>query len=552
MSSSDKLEWTRFNDFSPGIWQKKGIYGTTGNVPAPPGAATTTNTYRCRSLPGGGLGPMPKKIRDLTMPGTGPDHLYVITGFCINGPLYNSALAPTFPGSPYGPDFPPFVSATPFEAHVIFDDLTATTLHSLWARMRYYSDSGKDTLSDVDYGTPIGLHAPSYSTITRSNPAAPTSPGIPVVAVSRGPVKNAFGTPSTLLVFPDPATPDVIGVASLYGGVGPVLGHQLRLVFLWRQSFIHGSAGGNYAYQPGNETLVYTNPNDTSTVSISTTLVGQEYPVGYGAWASLTASDLLLIKHYGGAYLIQGSIDAPIVRRMPNVVSTAGSECIGAHSSIGFVYGVNRGGVYAWGGGDGSGSISPQMEDGFWQSSSVLTYLFGGTFMSWGDMIMCPNSFVFDINTKGWWRIDDTADSVYFMWQRDPINNVMYGCLPQFTDASPRYASGYDRLLPSLSYSWQSQPWFADIGRLSKYREGLLCVTGDGTITLTLTSMDTGTSTTKVVTVNSTNPKYYRFTDITAEGTRFQLRIQASGVAAAPVVEELHLGWQEVRQPGSV
>lgn len=550
MPDPDQLQWTRFTDFSPGIWQKKGIWGTTGNVPAPPGAATTNNTYRCRSLPGGGLGPMPRKVRDFSMTGTGPDRLYVVTGFCINGPLYSSTVAPFIP--PYGPDFPPFAAATPFEVHLIFDDLSASTLHSVWTRMRYYSDNGKDTLSDYDYGGPSTLHAPSYSTITRSNPAFPASNGIPVVAVSRGPVVNALATTKSVMVFPDPTAPAVVGVATSATSFGPILAHQQRLLLLVRQSFEHGAAGGVYTYQPINESIFYTDPNDTSSLNTDPTIVGQEYPVGYGAWASLTASDLLLIKHYGGAYLVQGSFDAPIIRRMPNVVSTAGSECIGAHSSIGFVYGVNHGGVYTWGGGDGSGSISPQMEDGFWQASSVLTYLFGGTFMSWGEMIMAPNSFVFDINTKAWWRIEDPADSVYFMWQRDPINNVMYGCLPSFTDAAPRYASGYDRLLPALSYSWQSQPWFAGLGRVSKYREGLLCATGDGTITVTLTSMDTGASTVKVVTVNSTDPKYYRFTDITAEGTRFQLRIQASGSAAAPVVEELHLGWHDIRQPGSV
>src|SRR4051794_10138053 len=102
MPDPDQLQWTRFTDFSPGIWQKKGIWGTTGNVPAPPGAATTNNTYRCRSLPGGGLGPMPRKIRDFSMTGTGPDRLYVVTGFCINGPLYSSTVAPFIP--PYGPD----------------------------------------------------------------------------------------------------------------------------------------------------------------------------------------------------------------------------------------------------------------------------------------------------------------------------------------------------------------------------------------------------------------------------------------------------------------
>ena len=59
-------QWITIADFSPGIQQKVMTPGIVQPSPGGQGAASILNTYRCISLPGGGLGPLPKRYESFT------------------------------------------------------------------------------------------------------------------------------------------------------------------------------------------------------------------------------------------------------------------------------------------------------------------------------------------------------------------------------------------------------------------------------------------------------------------------------------------------------
>lgn len=537
-----------FSDFSQGIVQRVGVVGATQFSPAKLGAASITNTYRCIALPGGGLGPLPKKVRDFSVVDTVAGPTYVVDGTALFGPLYHSTSVPVFD---QGPAFPPTISATPFEMHLIYEADISGTRHLYWRRYRYFSDSLADTLIDQTLNPSVSRYAGAYTTLTRANPGAPQFFGYPVVVVSMGgPVTDISTTGlSATMMFPDPANPTTTTVNTIFNSMGPVLGHQNRVVLLSRGAFSH--AAPNYTYAPTNEFINFTLPNDTAPDSLST-LIGQEYPVGYGAWGSLTASDLLLIKHLGGAYLVQGDLANPIVRRLPNVVSTGGVESVGAHTGVGFIYGVNQDGVYSWQGGDGSTNLSPQLENGFWISPLVLTNPYKGTFLGWGSWVLTPNNFLFDTTLNSWWRLEDTSVATYFIWQRDPVNNVVYGARPSFDNTNPVFSSGYDKSTPAVNFSWQSQSFNPDSRRRVVIRAVSIVAQGNGTVTVTLTPTDSGEATPvnpNAFTIN-TSGAVRQLANAQIAGTQFTLRIVSDGGSnPAPIVYEVSIDFEALSAP---
>lgn len=538
--------YVTFSDFSAGIVQRTGIVGALSNSPAKIGSASITNTYRCISLPGGGLGPLPKRVRDISATWVTPGDSYIVTGFKLFGPVYESSTHPAL--APFGPDFPPYAGNTPFEIHLLFNQYEAPDTAGVWLKIRAFSDGGYNTIQTFNYGSGSISHNASYPIITRLNPTFPNSYGCPVVVASMGPIENALGTFRNISAYPDPTAPGTNAVSSIIGRDGPLIGHQNRIVMLFRESIQHGANGANEIYAVSNEAVGYTDVNNIS-IAGSPSVFGQEDPVGYGAWGSITSSDLLLIKHSGGGILIQGDISYPVVRRLSGVPSTGGTECIGANSTIGFVYGINAGGVFAWQGGDGAKNLSPQLEDGFWISSVVQNYIFRGGFLGWGNWVLTPNNFLLDTNTGGWWKIEDNSFATYFIWERDPINNVVYGCRPTF-GSDHIYTSGYDARIPASNYSWQSQPFsFQSQSRIVDVRSMRVITQGVGTITVTITSIDgTTPNQPSVITNTGSSPNAYR-RSLHSQGSQFIIRIVAdNGSSPAPVIYGVEFEAQERSQ----
>lgn len=533
-----------FSDFSPGIVQRIGTLGAVANSPAALGSASITNTYRCISLPGGGLGPLPKNTTALSFTDRSTANLpagvtAVATGFHIYGPLYKDSLAGTVL-------FPPLTSTTPFELHLGYEYVSAGSQVQVWRRYPYYAGADSSIVVNTETSSVTNIFGPTYFVTGSMNQTDPLQFGFPIVVGSWNQVRDPMENDDYCFIFPDPAstvtaqtnTPRALG--SL-GTIGPVISHQHRIIMLGRNQSFHGA---NAAIAPTNEGVSWTLPN-SYTVEAGAVQFGPEAPYGYGAWGSLTSSDLLLIKHYGGAYLIQGDINNPIVRRFPSVMGTNGVEVLGAATSLGFVYGVKNDGVYAWQGGDASVLLSPQLEDGFWQAATS-TYMFAGQFASWGDLILCPNNFVFDSKSSSWWKIEDT-NNVYYCWQIDPFNNVAYGLKATFSDVNGTFARGYDSGSPALNFSWQSQPFSVFDRRRCKIRAAYIRAQGSGTVTLTFTSNEGAgsvVSSPNAMTVSTTGPSSVKL-PMNVFGTEFTMRIVSDGGSAAPIVYEVALEVEE-------
>lgn len=536
------------DDFSAGIVQRVNSPSATDNSPAPLGSASINNTYGCISLPGGGLGALPKSSSTLAFTDRLTSNLAGgttarTTGFCLFGPIYATSDTPRF--------FPQITSATPFEIHLGYAYESGGNQTNVWRKYPYYSNDNSVALNS-ETSTATGSFAPTYFTVSSMNHDAPESFGYPVVVGSWVQNRTPSESDDWTYIYPDPtdattaATDTPYNLGASISSQGIVLSHQSRIVVLGRSMALHGA---NNAHFVQNERVYWTTANDYEIEVAAASQFGLESPYGYGAWGSLTSSDLLLIKHDGGGYLIQGDLNTPIVRRFPSIQGTMGIETIGAASPVGFVYGVKNDGIYTWQGGDASLLLSPQMEDGFWHSVQPI-YGFGGQFKTWGDLILCPNNYVFDIKTNAWWRIESPSTRVYHCWQIDPFNNVAYGLRTTFTDSSGVYAAGFSPNTPASIFSWQSQPFGLAERRRFRIREVLLTVQGEGSITTTFIS-DEGAGS---VISNPNSPAFSTVSPLRVRlgcnvvGNRLQMLLVSSHASsgAAPIIYSVDLVVEEI------
>lgn len=535
-----------FSDFSPGIIQRTGVLGTLQYSPAPLGAASITNTYRCCALPGGGLGPLPKHTGDLLFTDHSTTNLPAsttgyITGFKIAGPMYKktSSSAPQMAK----------LSARPFELHIGYEYVSSGTRNHVWRKYPYYSSDASVVINSAtatDANT-FQVPTPTSFVITRMFPSAPTVAGYTVVVGSwvlaaDPPIANT----DYAMIYPDPTdgttvvTDTPYDLTNLFAGLG--IGHQNRYVSLFRGESAHGANGGVFLT---NEFIKYTLPNTYTQDGSGSSLFGAEHPNGIGAFGSLTASDLLLIKHAGGAFLIQGDLNSPITRHYPSVTPTGGVECYGTDSPFGFCYLVNNDGVYSWGGGDQSINLSTQLEDGFWQVPGLLTYRFGGQLYSWGDGIVVPNNFLFD--GKAWWRFEDPSIATYYLYDKDPVNNIIYAAKPSFSDTDHIIAGAFDLTTPATNFSWQSQPINVNDRRRMRVRSCYITAQGSGTVTVTITPTDNTDPNTQpsAFTVSTTGPSRVKM-GCNILATELVVRIVSDGGSnPAPIVYQVDLEVEE-------
>lgn len=295
-----------------------------------------------------------------------------------------------------------------------------------------------------------------------------------------GPTILDFGSPSAITPSPPMAE-------------GRMLIHQNRI--LTARYRFYGPYGNTFlltqdAAPSTNDSIQWTQVN----------CVNKEYeqafgdkPYGFGAWGSLTASDLLMITHGDGAILVQGDLNAPTVRKLPGVVGTAGLECEGVNTPVGFVYGVGAGGVYSWQGADGSTYLSPQMSDQFWVSATASKHRnHKGSFARWGNWVLTPNGFLMDLDTKGWWRIDGSTRPV-INWQVSPNGAHAYGSPADYNPASAptQYAvKGFNRFIRRTTWLWESHPFIATAHRRINIRELVLIVRATSTSSIRVTFKD--------------------------------------------------------------
>lgn len=541
----DDLEYLDISDFTPGIHQ-------LASPSMPPGAADSATTYGCYASPRRGLTGLPTADFSYTpvSPNPGTDRAQ-INGFLVvpaTKVLSVGDLTRALGGQFLQSD--DLASGGPYHSVafiIAYEWLTTTPSRrmvlKLAAVVANTSTPPETTIIDVTDTTVATTQSDVWHTFlslarsvgdtTVGGARVNTDVGDPVVVASRVAItdtsRKANNATDYLIMFPDPTIVPSTVSPSILQSVGPLTGsasvrltssagrsgrmiiHQGRVLTL---EPLYMGTWGDSTRQPdagffAGDVLSYTESNDF--LPDVTGIAYADRPYGIGVWASLTASDLIMITHADGAVLVQGDLNAPIVRRLPGVVSTRGLECEGTPSAAGFIYGVGAGGVYTWQGDDSSKLLSPQLDDEFWVAPTASKHRnHKGTFASWGNWILCPNNYLLDLDTGSWWRIGDDPTSVSYRptlnWQASPNGAYAYGALPYIDHVggvNQVAVYGYKRNSKQTVWRWQSWPLFQQDHRRIEVSEVLLTVycTLDSTITVTLAGAPSDTeSTTQAVT----------------------------------------------------
>lgn len=549
------LTYITLNDFKPGIIQRLG-QSRSGFGPAPLGAAAADGTYRCYALPGGGLAPLPRRTFSMYATDSGTSFNGATTVYNTGLKVTSIVFGPTTTGTTpqfrirdiNGADLT--TSLLVYMGHEFISPLTPTeqriafTRHHWTTTFGYWSNAFISSLSG----------APAYIT-NRMSPAylaqvylKDTTGGSPF----RSTVMNVGKAQDTTTTQAFAGILSGEGLTFGFTGGAPfgiVVGHQGRAVFFRRTSSSYLALSG--VLLQSNDLMQWTKVQDAITDTAADVNYFPELPFGIGAWASVSASDLFVVKHQGGGVLIQGDLNNPLIRRLPAVPSTNGSECVGIMSQGGFVYGVNRGGVYVWQGGDGAELLSPQLDNDFWIPSSMDIFVdFRGQFSSIGSWVLCPNNWLYDFSTQSWWRLEDPSTLVLTMMDVDGSTGSIYGTPLSFDPSAVGTQDGTPNLYGfkpnqgATNYKWTSQPIFLSDTHEVTVDEIILTVQGSGTVTITINddpcTFDNIASPTSPVRIRKSFGKRFDIMRVVIESTE-----TIGGVIGAPVVYDVKLGIKE-------
>lgn len=399
--------------------------------------------------------------------------------------------------------------------------------------------------------------------------------GIPIIAFSVGSIINISPGVDVggVYTYPDASVLDTVTDAikklpDLYGSrfAGIIFGHQGRLMAITRESgvasFRRIAYHPNAAQRGASDTLLYWPPNNvyvpntafaptlfsppkidwsletqdtidklasvgvtpgnlTSKITgVSTFAPMEENVSGYGAWSSVDANTLFLVKNSGGGVMIAGDIDRPTVQRLPGVPSVGGFANRGANTDQGYVYGSTSG-VWIWAGGNTATNLAPQLHPTFWipedptvqpvdstQPGRQLGQLVGSFGFRW-PYLYAPNNWVMDLRTGGWWRYwptptQDPDNGVHFAFNEvDSLGNLWAfpashldgsdldrpvdddtGQLLQENDYL--IYRQFDLTIPTDYWSWKSQPISRTRSRFLNFKSITIVASGVGRVTVQL------------------------------------------------------------------
>jgi hypothetical protein len=243
--------------------------------------------------------------------------------------------------------------------------------------------------------------------------------------------------------------------------------------------------------------------------------------------------------------MISGSLNTPTVITLPMVVGTD-TPHNPVSTTIGVIYGNRTSGIWLWPHGDTSQHLSPQMDPHFWVNDPVWGG-FGCTFDRCDEWVLVPNSWIFDLNLKSWWRIEDPAVASIRLWTC--LSQFIYGSESFYTNADPYPIHFWRRDgTPSSTYSWQSHPLWETVNSVVDLREITMRVSGTGTVVVTMTG-ENHTSTIDF-TVSNAKPVLVR-QPCRIQDANIAIRIEATGTgspAIAPTVWELNCGYVEAQR----
>lgn len=577
----DDLKWLDISDFTPGIHE---IY----NPQMPPGTALNT-TYGCWASVRHGLTGLPSRDLNYT-PVDNPVYLdgaqrqYKIVGFLIVPAVHSTNNNDYTAGAGHTAVVIPDADDSVAANHSVAAYITYEAVNDIFGPVQRYnitmivglaassvsppetslvSQTTVDTITELDdvahtymqFGRSVGDHTVALS-------RSPLQPGSPVIVIcalglnAPGEYINSGGL--YLIMTPDPTllpnafSPTTLdfspsGTVTAAMPYGRVLIHQGRILSAiwdyWGRYDDSGVADG--VGITSNDIIYWTESN---AVNADFQGVFGDKPYGFGVWASLTSSDLFIVTHNNGAILIQGDLNAPVVRRYPGVMPTNGIECDGATTPIGFVYGVGGGGVYAWQGADTSKLLSPQLSNQFWVDPSANRHrAHKGTFANWSDLLLVPGDWCMDYDTGSWWRLTND-DNPTINWQVSPSGAWAYGTPAELLNNAGNNGTaiyGFNKFNRQSTWTWDSHPFITTAWRTVDIQAlVLMCIASEVTVyNVTVYDEDTGAS--KVTTFTHSGDGRMKALKMDCALKTYNLKARITQVSGDGEVHGLRVGYIE-------
>lgn len=475
MAARDDLTWHEINDFSPGIWSRTSFQSGRAAPLAPPGAANT-NTHSCIGLPSGALGPLPARgtyIPD-ALPGLGGGVTFALGGF--NAELSYALMDP--PGDTDQDD----------RSELHFGVMRSDSVFR-WYRYRAFDvNGGWEQVATVTTTATTPRYAPIFH--TRINPSDPDEFGQIVTVMTY--VGNPF-TPAEgfAKAFPSPSTPTTVSSINVGDAASHSYvfsgAHQGRIVF---NRFIGYNRGPDMAVSV-SDNWYWTQTNDDTLATGQAAFVF-ENPQGITDFFSMTANELFVVKSVGGGFMVQGDLDDPTLIQLPNVVSPndRASTVKGCQTSVGVVYSAGQFGMYLWNGGDEVVDIAPQLDTTFCIPDHTMEG-HKGQCARWGKFVVAPLSWLYDTETRAWWRLHDPSLQTVPWWSASGYNGILYGAPHTVAADGLITLSRFDPLVATREYTWESHSFPFTRERHATIRHvSLLAQGADQTIIVTFIDED--------------------------------------------------------------
>lgn len=450
----DPGQWIHIDDFSPGMFSPSNISTEQPVTNQQLGAADATATFACSSIKGGSLGPLPALVAGLEysayggLPGTAT--MSTLIGFVIT----------------------PQLSDGNYEIIAIFESDDGTDHYVVAAS---YEPGGSvnvisgPTITSGTIGN--GLFGAPYPVFTRANvdgSAGPPPPG-PVLIFPTAVSSDSSGAGGHLWLYPELLDPTSFTAQDLIVSgssiTGQVVTYGNRIICLVGIDYDWPTGGGINV----NENFNYTDPPESSNYGDQQTIFAVEEPWGYGAWGTMSVGELLLIKKYGGAVILNGDINVPSsVIPIPGVQPTGDIVGRGASTPFGFIYCSQNQGAWLWNGGNTSQKISQAMDDNFFdmETNVIESNNYGFFVEHWQKWLMFSGNVWYDTDTGAFWNVYPKMgttigtlsgrDMWWYSLTRN-ANQILAAPLVLHDDTDNVWMT-LDNTTPSECYQWQSLP----------------------------------------------------------------------------------------------
>ena len=552
----DPGQWLHIDDFSPGCFDPSNASNQSPVTNQPLGAADITGTFACSVIKGGSLGPLPSIQDGLPFSDYGG-----LQGASTDAFLVGFIITPQLNDGNY-------------EIITIFEMDDGTTHYVVAASYEPGETvnliSGPTNNSDSVPGI-FGAPYPAFTRANADGSAGPPPPG-PLLVFPMAIATDSSGTGGHLWIYPELDDPTAYTAQDLIVSDSSITGQLItygdRIICIVGVDYDWPSGGGINT----NENFNYTDPPESTEYGNQQTIFSPEEPWGYGAWGSQSVGELLLIKKYGGAVLLNGDINVPSsVIPLPGVESVGDFVGRAAATPIGLIYCAQNRGAWLWNGGNTAQKISQNISDDFFdlQTDEIESNNYGFFVEHWQKWIMFSGNVWLDTDTNSWWNFypkDGTTIGTLvgrdMFWYCLTRNGSQLLAAPlRLNSNTDKVWSLIDNTVPSYTYQWQSLPIHVtdNADRVVDIRQIIVRCSdpsNTGLATITVSTPNGSWSSASVAADNpiGLNPTILRFNvGLGAQGLQdvvIQVLAENDG-AGAPIIESIDVEYK-VRAPEAV